>query len=117
MVRGRIFAASTMEYDAGPPTQCTCSDFTGILGGLWGIVLWALIGASSGGAYWMKALVIGALSSSVAMVRKECLIKGMALAAAGTEIDRRLHRPLNGAWTRLRAANAATEPGQSSIKK
>ncbi len=97
-VRGRIFAASTLEHDAGPAAQYACSDFPGILGGLWGIVLWALIGASGGNAYWIKALVIGALGPSLVAWFVVMPIKG--LGAAGGWDPKVIVGALllNGAW-------------------
>jgi hypothetical protein len=49
-------------------------------GGVWGIVLWALIGASRGGAYWTMALVIGALAPSLVTWFVVMPMKGMGLA-------------------------------------
>jgi hypothetical protein len=49
-------------------------------GGLWGILLWALIGASSGGAYWIMALLIGALGPSLVAWFLVMPMKGMGLA-------------------------------------
>jgi hypothetical protein len=49
-------------------------------GGVWGIALWALIRASRGGAYWIKALVIGALAPSLVTWFVVMPIKGMGLA-------------------------------------
>jgi hypothetical protein len=49
-------------------------------GGVWGIVLWVLIGASSDGAYWIKALAIGALGPSLIAWFVVMPMKGMGLA-------------------------------------
>lgn len=67
-------------------------------GGLWGIVLWALIGASHGGAYWLKALVIGALGPSLVAWFVVMPIKGMGLAGRWDPKIIVGALLLNGAW-------------------
>ena len=49
-------------------------------GGVWGIVLWALIRVLRGGAYWAAALVIGALGPSLVAWFVVMPIKGMGFA-------------------------------------
>src|SRR5436189_3798277 len=48
-----------------PPLNAPAVISLAFWGGIWGIVLWALIRASSDAAYWVKALVIGALGPSL----------------------------------------------------
>src|SRR2546428_13441233 len=43
-----------------PPLNIPAVISLAFWGGLWAILLWALIGASSGGPYWIMALLIGA---------------------------------------------------------
>jgi len=49
-------------------------------GGLWGIVLWALIHTARGGAQWAEALVIGALGPSLVTWFVVMPMKGMGFA-------------------------------------
>lgn len=49
-------------------------------GGIWGIVLWALIRASRGGAYWTRAIVIGALGPSLVAWFVVMPLKGIGFA-------------------------------------
>jgi hypothetical protein len=65
-----------------PPLHVPAVISLAFWGGVWGIVLWALIGASGGGAYWIKALVIGALGPSLVAWFVVMPIKGMGLAGA-----------------------------------
>jgi hypothetical protein len=70
-----------MEHDAGvPPLNAPAVISLAFWGGLWGIVLWALIGASNGGAYWTMALVIGALGPSLVAWFVVMPIKGLGFA-------------------------------------
>jgi len=63
-------------------------------GGLWGIVLWALIRGRRGATYWGLAIVLGALLPSLVAWFVVFPIKGIALT--GTLIVGALL--LNGAW-------------------
>ena len=67
-------------------------------GGLWGIVLWALIGASSGSAYWIKAVVIGALGPSLVAWFVVMPIKGLGAAGGWDPKIIAGALLLNGAW-------------------
>ena len=67
-------------------------------GGVWGIVSWALIRASRGGAYWIKALVIGALGPSLVAWFVVMPIKGMGLAGGWDPKIIVGAVLLNGAW-------------------
>ena len=63
-----------------PPLNAPAVISLAFSGGVWGIVLWALIRASRGGAYWTKALVIGALAPSLVAWFVVMPMKGMGLA-------------------------------------
>jgi hypothetical protein len=63
-----------------PPLNAPAVMSLAFWGGVWGIVLWALIRTSRGGAYWAKALVIGALGPSVVAWFVVMPIKGMGFA-------------------------------------
>ena len=52
-------------------------------GGVWGIVLWALISGFRGGRYWGTAAIIGALGPSLVAWFVVMPMKGMAAAGGG----------------------------------
>src|SRR4029434_6520064 len=81
-----------------PPLNAPAVISLAFWGGVWGIVLWALIGASSGGAYWTKALVIGALGPSLVAWFVVMPIKGMGLAGGWDPKIIVGALLLNGAW-------------------
>lgn len=67
-------------------------------GGLWGVLLWAMIRGQSGGTHWLLAVVLGALLPSLVALLVVFPLKGMAFAAnwdpkiwVGAAL-------LNGAW-------------------
>jgi hypothetical protein len=81
-----------------PPLHAPAVISLAFWGGLWGIVLWALIGGSGGSAYWIKALVIGALGPSVVAWFVVMPIKGLDAAGGwGPKIVVGALL-LNGAW-------------------
>jgi hypothetical protein len=81
-----------------PPLNVPAVMSLAFWGGVWGIVLWALIRTSRGGAYWAKALVIGALGPSVVAWFVVMPIKGMGFAGGwGPKIIVGALL-LNGAW-------------------
>lgn len=49
-------------------------------GGLWGNLLWMLIRNNSGGAYWAKAIVIGAIGPSAVALFLVMPMKGLGVA-------------------------------------
>lgn len=63
-------------------------------GGLWGIVLWALIRTTRGARFWMLAVVLGALLPSLAAWFIEFPIKGLPITS-GLIVGMLL---LNGLW-------------------
>lgn len=63
-------------------------------GGLWGIVLWALIRGRRGATYWAAAIALGALLPSLVAWFVVFPLKGIALS--GTLVVGALL--LNGAW-------------------
>ena len=67
-------------------------------GGVWGIVLWALIDASGDGAYWIMALLIGALGPSLIAWFVVMPMKGMGLAGGWDPKIIVGALLLNGAW-------------------
>ena len=77
---GGFFPRAPWNMAPVPPLNVPAVISLAFWGGVWGIVLWALIGASGGGAYWVKALVIGALAPSLVAWFVVMPMKGMGLA-------------------------------------
>ncbi len=50
-------------------------------GGVWGPVVWWLLGRASGSAYWLRAAIIGALGPSSVALFVVMPLKGMGMAA------------------------------------
>lgn len=50
-------------------------------GGLWGIALWPFIRRASGGKFWLRALVLGALAPTAVAFLIVFPMKGMAMGA------------------------------------
>ena len=67
-------------------------------GGVWGIVLWALIHALRGGVYWAAALVIGALGPSLVAWFVVMPIKAMGFAGGWDPKIIVAGLLLNGGW-------------------
>jgi hypothetical protein len=81
-----------------PPLHAPAVISLAFWGGLWGIVLWAMIGASGGSAYWIKALVIGALGPSLVAWFVVMPIKGLGAAGGWNPKVIVGALLLNGAW-------------------
>src|SRR5260370_39868223 len=62
---GEVSPRAPWNMTPVPPLNAPAVISLAFWGGVWGIALWALIRASRGGAYWTKALVIGALAPSL----------------------------------------------------
>jgi hypothetical protein len=77
---GRVSPQAPWNMTPVPPLNAPAVISLAFWGGVWGIVLWALIRSSRGGAYWAKALVIGALGPSVVAWFVVMPIKGMGFA-------------------------------------
>lgn len=67
-------------------------------GGVWGIVLWALIAKSEGAKHWILATVIGAIGPSAVALFVVMPIKGMGMAAGWDPKIIIGALILNGAW-------------------
>jgi hypothetical protein len=81
-----------------PPLHVPAVISLAFWGGVWGIVLWALIGASGDGAYWIMALLIGALGPSLIAWFVVMPMKGMGLAGGWDPKIIVGGLLLNGAW-------------------
>lgn len=49
-------------------------------GGIWGIALWLLLSSQTGSAYWIRAIVIGAVGPSAVALLIVFPLKGLAFA-------------------------------------
>ena len=67
-------------------------------GGLWGMVLWFAIRATSGLSYWALAVVLGALGPSIVALMIVFPLKGMPLAGGCDPTIIAGALLLNGAW-------------------
>jgi len=81
-----------------PPLKVPAVISLAFWGGVWGIVLWALIRTSRGGGYWAKALAIGALGPSLVAWFVVMPIKGMGFAGGWDSKIIVGALLLNGAW-------------------
>jgi hypothetical protein len=81
-----------------PPLNVPAVISLAFWGGVWGIVLWALIRASRGRAYWIKALVIGALGPSLVTWFVVMPMKGMGVAGGWDPKVIVIGLLVNGAW-------------------
>jgi hypothetical protein len=81
-----------------PPLSMPAVISLAFWGGVWGIVLWALISASTGSTYWIRALLIGALGPSLIAWFVVMPIKGMGFAGGWNSKLIVGALLLNGAW-------------------
>src|SRR6266852_972865 len=81
-----------------PPLHAPAVVSLAFWGGVWGIVLWALIHNSRGAAYWIKALVIGALGPSLVAWFVVMPVKGIGVAGGWDPKIIVGALLLNGAW-------------------
>ena len=77
---GGVSARAPWNMTPVPPLHLPGVISLAFWGGVWGIVLWALIHALGGGAYWAAALAIGALGPSLVAWFVVMPIKGMGFA-------------------------------------
>jgi hypothetical protein len=81
-----------------PPLHVPAVISLAFWGGVWGIVLWALIGASGDRAYWIMALLIGAMGPSLIAWFVVMPMKSMGLAGGWDPKIIVGGLLLNGAW-------------------
>jgi hypothetical protein len=81
-----------------PPLNVPAVISLAFWGGVWGIVLWALIGTSGDSAFWIKALVIGVLGPSLVAWFVVMPMKGMGPAGGWDPKIIVGALLLNGAW-------------------
>jgi len=67
-------------------------------GGVWGIVLWLLIGRAGGATYWLLALILGAILPSIVALFVVLPLKGQPVAGGWKAQIVVGALILNGAW-------------------
>jgi MFS-type transporter involved in bile tolerance (Atg22 family) len=87
-------------YDLGavPPLGIPAVISLAFWGGVWGAAIWPLLKNAAGAAYWLRALVIGAIGPSAVALFIVFPLKGMPMAGGW---DPKLvigALVLNGAW-------------------
>jgi len=101
-----------------PPFRAPAVISLAFWGGVWGIVLWALVRSSSGGTYWAKALVIGALGPSLLAWFVVMPLKGVGVAGGWNSKIIVGALLLNGAWgLGVGVLMRVTERSQSRVEK
>ncbi len=84
--------------DPTPPFGVPAVFSLAFWGGLWGVVLWAMIRDRRGSAYWSNALVIGALAPSIVALFIVFPLKGLGFAGGWDPAIIAGALLLNGAW-------------------
>ena len=119
---GGLSPRKPWEMTPVPPLNAPAVISLAFWGGVWGIVLWALIGASRGGAYWARALVIGALGPSLVGWFVAMPMKSMAVAGGWDPKSVLVARLLNPPdvrlchWRRGRDSNPRCPLGHSGFQ-
>jgi hypothetical protein len=93
-------AVPRMPYDLGPvpPLRVPAVISLAFWGGVWGAAIWPLLKNVAGPAYWLRALVIGAIGPSAVALFIVFPLKGMP-AAGGWDAKLILGALiLNGVW-------------------
>ena len=93
-------ASPRVPYDTTPSSPLGVPAVLSLAfwGGIWGMVIWPFLRNAAPGAYWLRALLIGAVAPSVVALFIVFPLKGMAVAGGW---DPRIivgALMLNGAW-------------------
>ena len=93
-----MFPRQPFDLTPMPPLQVPAVVSLAFWGGVWGVLVWQLLKRASGKAYWMRAIVIGALGPSIVAWFVVMPMKGMGVAGG---FDPKIivgALLLNGAW-------------------
>jgi hypothetical protein len=92
------FPRAPYDLTAVPPLGIPAVISLAFWGGVWGAAIWPLLKHATGAAYWLRALVIGAIGPSAVALFVVFPLKGMPIAGGW---DPKLivgALILNGAW-------------------
>jgi hypothetical protein len=93
-------AVPRTPYDLGavPPLGIPAAISLAFWGGVWGAAIWPLLKNVAGAAYWVRALVIGAIGPSAVALFIVYPLKGMPMAGGWNPKVIIAALILNGAW-------------------
>ena len=93
-------AVPRAPYDLGaaPPLRIPAVISLAFWGGVWGAAIWPLLKDTAGAAYWLRALVIGAIGPSAVALFIVFPLKGMGIAGGWDSKLIVAALILNGAW-------------------
>jgi hypothetical protein len=93
-------AFSRVPYDltAVPPLHIPAVISLAFWGGVWGAAIWPLLKSAAGAAYWVRALVMGAIGPSAVALFIVLPLKGMPVAGGWDPKVVVGALILNGAW-------------------
>ena len=86
------------DLDAVPPLHIPAVISLAFWGGVWGAAIWPLLKNATGAAYWLRALVIGAIGPSAVALFIVFPLKGLPMAGGWDPKLIVAALILNGAW-------------------
>jgi hypothetical protein len=86
------------DFDAVPPLHIPGVISLAFWGGVWGAAIWPLLRNTAGAAYWLRALVIGAIGPSAVALLIVFPLKGKPMAGGWDPKLIVAALILNGAW-------------------
>ena len=86
------------DLEAAPPLGIPAVISLAFWGGVWGAAIWPLLHNAAGAAYWLRALVIGAIGPSAVALFIVFPLKGMPVAGGWDPMLLGAALLLNGAW-------------------
>jgi len=93
-----VVTRTPWNMDPVPPLGVPSVISLAFWGGVWGIPIWYLMRHATGAAYWIRAVVFGAIGPTVIALLVVFPLKGMAFAAGWDPKIWVLGLILNGAW-------------------
>jgi hypothetical protein len=93
-----VFARAPWDFTGVPPLGVPAVLSLAFWGGVWGVVLWPALKGATGSAYWLRAIVLGAIAPTVVAFLIVAPLKGRPI---GMGWDPKLWIGgfiVNGAW-------------------